>query len=114
MLNLWKGIAYHGYTECDQTKINYKRRITAANFSQIQATFTGAGQIWTTAEVIAFENTPAQWWFQLPSSLLWLKSNPRVMTVAGQKTELVFSYDSFVTAWSGNYTAYSSAQLLSF
>jgi hypothetical protein len=114
MLNLFRGVAYHKETTCDQTIVDYKRRITAANFNQIQASFVGAGQIWTTAEVISFEQTPAEWWFQLPSSLLWFKSNPRVLTVAGQKTELIFSYKSCVTAWDGKNTAYASASLLSF
>jgi hypothetical protein len=114
MLNLFRGIAYHQQKTCLQTRITYNRRITAASFNQIQATFAGAGQIWTTAEVISFEQTPAQWWFQLPSSLLWFKSNPRVLTVAGQKTELIFSYKSCVAAWSGTNAAHASAVLLSF
>jgi hypothetical protein len=114
MLNLFRGVAYYGYNSCDQLKVEYKRRVTAASFNQIQASFTGAGQIWTTAEVIAFENTPAQWWFQLPSTALWQKSNPVVLTVAGQKTELVFSYSTILPAWNGLYSAYASAALLSF
>jgi hypothetical protein len=114
MLNLFRGVAYFGYDRCDQLKVEYKRRVTAASFNQIQATFTGAGQIWTTAEVISFEQTPAQWWFQLPSGALWQKSNPRVLTVAGQKTELTFSYSTILPAWNGLYSAYASAALLSF
>jgi hypothetical protein len=114
MLNLFRGVAYFGYDRCDQLKVEYKRRVTAASFNQIQASFTGVGQIWTTAEVISFENTPAQWWFQLPSGALWQKSNPRVLTVAGQKTELTFSYSTILPAWNGLYSAYASAALLSF
>jgi hypothetical protein len=114
MLNLFRGVACQGWDQADQTKIVYHRRITAANFGQIQASFTGAGQIWTTAEVVAFEQTPAQWWFQLPSSLLWFKSHPRVSTVSGQKTEVTFSYTSGKTFWNGLNAAYSSAYLLSF
>jgi hypothetical protein len=114
MLNLFRGIAYHGQTSCNQTKIVYNRRITAASFEQIQASFTGSGQIWTTAEVVAQENTPSLWWFNLPTQLLWFKSNPKVLTASNQKTEVIFSYTSCVAAWSGNNTAYNSATLLSF
>jgi hypothetical protein len=114
MLNLFRGIAYNQETTCQQTIIDYKRRITAATFNQIQATFEGVGKIWTTAEVIAFELTPAAWWFQLPGSLLWYKSNPRVLTVAGQKTEVTYSYKSYVTRWSGTNAAHASAALKSF
>jgi hypothetical protein len=114
MLNLFRGVAYHGQETCDQTIINYKRRITAASFNQVQASFVGTGQIWTTAEVIAFEHTPATWWFQLPSSILWFKSGPSVLTVSGQKTEVTYSYKSCVASWDGNNEAYSSAALLSF
>jgi hypothetical protein len=114
MLNLFRGVAYQGWEEADQTKIVYHRRLTAASFKQVQASFTGAGQIWTTSEVIAFEQTPATWWFQLPSSLLWFKSYPRVLTVAGQKTELTFSYTAGNTFWNGLCSAYASASLQAF
>jgi hypothetical protein len=114
MLNLFRGICYKKITTAKETRIVYNRRITAATYNQIQASFVGAGQIWTTAEVIAFERTPAQWWFQLPGSLLWFKSNPKVLTVSKQKTEVTFSYTSCVMAWSGTDVAYNSAVLLSF
>jgi hypothetical protein len=114
MLNYFRGIAYHGQTTCNQTKIVYNRRITAASYDQIQASFPGAGQIWTTAEVIAQEVTPALGWFQLPGNLLWFKSNPKVLASTNQKTEVTFSYTSCVAAWSGTNTAYNAATLLSF
>jgi hypothetical protein len=114
MLNLFRGIAYHKVETCRQTKTVYNRRITAASFNAIQATFVGMGMIWTTAEVCAFENTPEQWWFQLPSSALWFKSSPKVLTVSNQKTELTYSYTSCYLAWTGTDKAYASAALLSF
>jgi len=114
MMNLFRGIAYHQQTSAMTTKIVYNRRITAASFNQVQASFAGAGMIWTTAEVVAFEGTPAQWFFQLPAGSLWFKSNPKIVTVSDQKTEITYSYTSCVTAWSGSNVAYGAATLLSF
>ena len=114
MLNLFRGIAYHKVKNSTQFNTTYKRRITAASFNQVQAGFVGAGQIWTTAEVISFENVPSSWWFQLPTNVQWLKVKPQVLTVANQKTEISYHYMACYEAWSGIYTAYGAATLLTF
>ena len=114
MQNLFRGIAYYGVKDCEQSRTVYRRRIMAASFNQVQAGFVGVGQIWTTAEILAFENVPSSWWFQLPSTLQWFKSPPRVLTVAQQKTEIEYSYQAVFKAWSGVFTAYGSATLLTF
>jgi hypothetical protein len=114
MLDAFRGVAYHQVKNCIQFDTVYRRRITAATYNQIQASFTGAGQIWTTAEVVAFENTPSAWWFQLPANSLWLKAKPVVVTVAQQKTEISYNYLEVAEAWGLLYEAYDSATLLGF
>lgn len=114
MLNLFRGIAYHQIKQAPQFNSVYRRRITSASFNQVQAAFTGAQKIWTTAEVVAFETVPAVWWFTLPSDMLWFKCVPSVNSVAGQKTEIVYSYMGCKYAWSGIHQAYGSAALQSF
>lgn len=103
MLNLFRGIGLHKITTCNQEKCVYKRRITAASYNQVQAGFTGASQIWTTAEILAFENVPSLWWFQLPAGYQWAKVGPIVSTVAQQKTEISYYYVRIFKAWSGNH-----------
>jgi hypothetical protein len=114
MLNAFRGVAYHQIKNCIQFDSIYRRRITAASYNQVQAAFTGAEQIWTTAEVIAFENTPSLWWFHLPSTYLWLKAPPVVNTIAQQKTEILYTYMAVSEAWGLLYTAYGTATLLNF
>lgn len=115
MLNLFRGIAYHGQTSCQQFKNTYSRRITAATNYQVTAAYTGVGQIWTSAEVAAFEGlSSATAFFSLNSNYLWLKCGPRVKMSAHQKTEVAYEYVSCLYAWSGTFTAYSAASLLSF
>jgi hypothetical protein len=114
MLNLFRGIAYHQIKQAPQFNSVYRRRITAANFNQIKAAFTGVKKIWTTSEVVDFETVPALWWFTLPTETLWFKCVPSVNSVAGQKTEIVYSYLGCAYAWSGIHTAYGSAVLQSF
>ncbi len=114
MLNLFRGIALHQQRDTTQFNSIYRRRITAASYNQVQAAFTGQKQIWTTSEVVSFENVPSAWWFQLPTSLLWYKVPPQVSTVAGQKTEIIYNYIGGVQYWSGTHTAYGAATLLTF
>lgn len=90
----------------------YRRTITAASYTQIQASYTGAGQIWTTAEVVAFEGTPEATWFGLPADLQWLKAPPTVQAVSGGKTQIQYYYSAFKQATALLYTAYSGATLL--
>ncbi len=114
ILNIFRGLAYHQVKNSIQFDSVYRRRITAASYNQVQAAFTGAGQIWTTAEILAFESVPSAWWFQLPSTYLWLKAKPVVVTVMQQKTEISYSYLAVAEAWDCLYTAYGAATLLSF
>lgn len=114
ILNLFRGIAYHGQTSSRQFKSTYARRITAATSNQVFAAYVGVGQIWTSAEVAAFEGLPNNGFFHLASNYLWLKAGPRVKCGANQKTEVAYEYLSCIYAWSGDNTAYGSAQLLSF
>ena len=114
MLNLFRGIAYHGQINATQFNTIYRRRITAASYNQVQAGFIGVKKIWTTNEILAFENVPSTWWFQLPAGFFWLKTPPIVVTVAGQKTEISYNYIACVQAWSGTNVPYNSAVLLTF
>lgn len=114
MLNLFRGIAYNQIRHAPQFNSVYRRRITAASYDQVQAAFTGVGQIWTTAEILSFEEVPSLWWFQLPGDNLWLKASPSVNTVAGQKTEILYNYVGCKYAWSGIHQAYGAAVLKSF
>ena len=118
MLNLFRGIAYHGVSNASQFSTIYRRRITAANYLQVSAAFTGVGQIWSSQDVANFESVPSLWFFSLPSNYIWFKCGPRVLTVAGQKTEVSYEYKSALYAWSGNNVAYTGGSypvtLLSF
>ena len=89
----------------------YRRSITAATPLQVQASRTGEGMIWTSAEISAFENLPAFWWFNLPSGLQWLKYPCNVNLVAGGKTRVDYWYQS-ARIWSGlHFVPYGSAVL---
>lgn len=113
MLNLFRGAAYHKLKGTQYNTI-YRRRIVAASYNQVQAAFTGAGMIWKTSELLAFENVPSLWWFQLPSTYLWKKTPPRVLTTAQQKTEISYEYIAAATYWSGSNVAYNAATLITF
>ncbi|MEI9866428.1 MAG: hypothetical protein WDN00_18105 [Limisphaerales bacterium] len=114
MLNLFRGIAMHGQINATQFNTIYQRRIVAASYNQVQAGFTGVKKVWTTNEILSFENVPATWWFQLPAAYLWKKTPPIVQTVAGQKTEITYSYIGCIAAWGATHEAYGTAVLLSF
>jgi hypothetical protein len=90
----------------------YRRRITAASFGQVQAAYTGVGQIWTAAEVVNFEGVPTDQWFGLPNTQ-FLKLPPRVSASAGGKTDIEYSYQGgFDNVSYLFYTAYSGAAML--
>lgn len=72
----------------------YSRIITSATPRQVQASFEGAQKLWTTAQLLAWENLPNEWWFQLPPGTVWHKSVPKVSTNIGKdrKTQIQYQY----------------------
>ncbi len=111
MLNAFRGASYHGLVQSTQFNTVYRRRIQAASYNQVKGSFTGAGMIWTTAEMTAFENTPSNQWFNLPTNYLWKKTGPRVMNIANQKTEVSYEYIGDLQFWSATETAFGAAAL---
>jgi len=89
----------------------FRRTVTAGHPSAITANQTGAGMIWTTAEVIAFEGVGSGGWFVLPPNVQWHKDRPRVVKVYGQKTQISYTYTEIVTASALHYEAYGNAVL---
>ena len=89
----------------------FKRTLTAALPDQVQASYEGSKQIWTTAEVVQWENLAPDGWFQLPNSL-WLKSPPCVVITARQKSQVIYSYTEAKQANGLIYDAYGDAKLL--
>lgn len=70
----------------------YRRTITGASPQAIIASYVGVGQVWTSAEVAAFENIPGGYYFSLPANYVWLKTKPTVIASARQKTQITYSY----------------------
>ena len=75
-------------------RANYSRTITSATPRQVQASFEGVQKLWTTAQLLAWEQLPSEWWFQLPSATVWHKSVPKVVTNIGRslKTQIQYQY----------------------
>jgi hypothetical protein len=90
----------------------FRRRVTAGNSNSIRANTTGAGKIWTSAEVVSWEGIPQNGWFDLPVSVQWHKDKPRVTASYGSRTEISYSYTEVATASDLLYEAYGSAVLL--
>jgi hypothetical protein len=90
----------------------YMRTLTAATPGQVQASYEGAGMIWTTSEVSSFEGISAFDWFQLPSNQQFIKGPPKVTATARQKTQLYYTYTQCKQATALLYDAYGSAVLL--
>ena len=90
----------------------YRRTLTAATPQQVTASYVGAGQIWTDAEVSSYEQISPTDWFQLPSPAQFLKSKPQVIATARQKTQVIYSYTEIKQATALLYDAYGSAVLL--
>lgn len=72
----------------------YSKTITVATPRQVQASFEGVQKIWTTAQLLAWERLPSDWWFQLPTDTKWHKSMPRISTNIGKsaKTQINYQY----------------------
>lgn len=109
---IFRRIAYMKVTSFIEYSSVYRRTLQAASPLQVRASFTGVGKIWTTNEMRLFEVLPDDWWFTLPTDYQWLKSQPTVHTVAGQKTQIAYSYTQAKQAWAAAYDPYGSAVLL--
>lgn len=109
---LFVNIAYRGVTGFIEYNTVFRRTVTAGSPAAVTANFTGAGKIWTTAEVISFEGIPNDGWFVLPPGSQWHKDKPRVLSVYGQKTQLTYSYTEIATASALFYQAKGSAALI--
>lgn len=110
--NLFYNVAYRGVTGFIEYNQVFRRTVTAGNPQAVRANMTGAGKIWTSAEVIAFEGIGGDDWFDLPPDSQWHKDKPRVLAVFGQKTQLTYSYTQIVTATALFYEAHGSAILV--
>ena len=111
---VFREVAYRGQTSFVEYRSIYRRTITAASPLQVQASFVGYGKIWTTLELRNYEVLPNDWWFNLDDlgAVQWLKSQPVVTTVAGQKTQIGYNYTSARKWWAGTYEPHGTAQLL--
>ncbi len=89
-----------------------RRTITVALPGQAEATYEGAGEIWTSSEVSIWENISPDGWFQLDPNMQWRKSKPQVIVAAGQKTQIAYTYTEFKQANGLLYKPYASAKLL--
>jgi hypothetical protein len=112
-LELFKMVAYMKTDSFIEEHSVYRRTLTAATPAQVTASYEGVGEIWTTAEVTAWEGLSSTF-FVLPDGMQWYKSRPRVNAIAGQKTQLVYHYTECVTASELLYDAYGDAVLLNY
>src|ERR1051326_1460998 len=95
---LFEEIAYMGATSCIEYNQVFRRPAAAGSPLAVRSNQVGARKIWTSAEVIAWENIPSDGWFDLPPDVQWHKDKPRVVKAYGQKSQLVYSYTQVVTA----------------
>ena len=110
-LHCFKAVVSRGLENFQDYEQVYRRTLTAATPAIVQASYVGCGMIWTSAEVESFEGLDPVGWFQLEPDLQWLKSRPKVTAVAGQKTQLTYSYTSCKKASGLVYQAYGGAVL---
>jgi len=110
-LALFRLLAYN-QTEyfTDYTHV-YRKTMTCATPAQLKASRVGAGQIWTTQEILDVEQVPVDNFFDLPLDSLWIKSKPTVLASAGQKTQVVYSYTEVGKPSRLLYNAHGAAQL---
>lgn len=112
MISLFRNVALMGQQTVVQFNNVYRRSITAATPVQVRASRTGEGKIWTSDEIVKFENLPQFWWFGLPTGLQWLKVPANVNLIAGGKTRIDYYYMGHQQASGLHYDAYDSATLL--
>jgi hypothetical protein len=112
--DLFAAVALAGIEDYISYTNVYRRTLTAASPQQVRASYEGVGKIWTTAEVQAWENIDPTGWFVLDAGKQWLKSKPQVIGIAGQKTQIVYTYTECEIAFGLVYDAYKDAVLASF
>ena len=105
-------ILFYGFETFYNYNSVYSRTITAATYAQVRAAYTGVGQVWTSAEVVAQEGLPESEWFGLDASVLWLKSPPRVSAASGGKTQISYNYVSAPSFSKFQASAYGAASLV--
>lgn len=105
-------VAFRGVTSFIEFNQVFRRTVTAANPSAISWNLVGAGKIWTSSEVIAYEGIPNNGWFTIPPDVQWFKDKPRVISAYNQKTQISYSYTEIVTASNMFYQAYGNAVLI--
>jgi len=111
-LNLLKNVAFRGVTSFLEYQQVFRRTVTAGSPNAVRTNYIGAGQIWTTAEVNAWENIPNDGWFVLPTGMQWHKDKPSASKAYGQKTQLTYHYTEIRTASALLYAPYGSATLI--
>ena len=111
-LQLFASVAALQTTSYIEETTVLRRTITVALPGQAEATYEGAGEIWTSSEVSIWENISPNGWFQLDPNMQWRKSKPQVILAAGQKTQIAYTYTEFKQANGLLYKPYASAKLL--
>lgn len=95
ILSYFKLIAFEQVDHWIFYRVVYSRIITAASPWQVQASFTGVNMLWSTGQILSWENVPSDWWFNLNGvATAWHKSMPRVQTNIGAaaKTQISYQY----------------------
>lgn len=108
---LFRNIAFRGVTSFIEYNSVFRRTVTSGSAQAVRANNTGAGKIWTTAELVAFEGINGVW-FDIPPDANWHKDKPRVLSAYGQKTQISYSYTEIVTASWLEYEAHGGAVLI--
>ncbi len=111
-VDFFRNVAYRKNDTFIEYSSVYQRTLTAATPFQVRASLEGVGKIWTTGEVMNFERLDINGFFQLDADSQWLKSKPRVMSVAAQKTQVVYTYTECARASYFAYDPYGAARLL--
>lgn len=96
----------------------FRRCLTAALPGQVRASYEGVkgkfGEplIWTSQEVMDWEDINPNGILQLDTDVQWIKSRPQVTAAAGQRTQVTYTYTEFKQANGLLYSPYGSALLL--
>jgi len=87
----------------------YRRTRVCTRLSDIQLNFSGSNMLWTTAQILSFEQPPADMGFALGDIpvTVWLKIPPTVTKTAGQRAEMVYEYWGATSADTLLYAVYT-------